>query len=165
MEIKKHLLERYPYHAESFKALLKEHFKFKIKGKQKTYLLETMSSLPEDFDAFCTSSLFVENKNNKVNFAFFTSEGKIVRGTLDLIVEGDLLSRVSLTKNKARILDAAEAIGVTLAPKRGSLYQEWQQDAFEHITRLHSQNHYDTLTNLLQKLGIHIPMTLETLNF
>ena len=144
--------------------LLKENFKLHNKDINQYYNLYLMESLPNEKEHYEEGNMYVEKKGDKVNFVAITHDRLVINGTLDLNIDGDLTSRSDLRRNKNEILKKTSEMGVNRNTKKGLSYEEWKKSAFSNITTK-NHGHYVVLTNLLEKLGIQLPMTLESLNF
>ena len=162
IEIKKYLLDNYPYSSESFKSLLKENFKLHNKYINQSYELYLMEDFPSESKYLKEGEMYVEREgDDKINFFAIPSDGEVIKGTLDISIDGSL----NRAANKRQILKETLKLGITRRPKRGLSYEEWREKAFSEITNNRPQGHYTVLNNLLKKVGIELRMTPEFIHF
>ena len=115
-------------------------------------------------DKFNKDSLYLEKKDDHtLNYTMLVPDEKIIEGTLtlDIAIKDGFSSKI-LRQNKNEILKRAALVGLKASVKKGKSFDEWLDLTWNKL-KGNDDRHLPTLIRLLDKLGITMRFTKESL--
>ena len=156
----KHLRDNFPYHSTEFTDILRMSYQKMHPDKQKDYKLEIFKKGTD----ISSSKVYLEkNNDDTLSYTLLSPDKKIIKGTIDVMIEGTLKS-FSLLEKRKLILEKISEQGYKREMLKGLTYDQWKKKSDKLLYdglesgNVNRKRHYARLIHVLAQLDIELPL-------